>query len=414
MSKDFKFPLAVSTWGQEEKQAMYDVIDSGMHTMGHKVKSFEEEFAKFVGSKYCVMVNSGSSANLLAIASLFYKKDAISYKKNDLGYLVKQVDFRRLHYGDEIIVPAVSWATSYHPLYQYGLKLKFVDIDLETLNYNLKDLKEAITADTKAILAVNLLGNPNNFEEVIQLSESKSLLLIEDNCESMGASFKNRQAGTFGIVGTYSTFFSHHIATGEGGLIVTNDEEIYHILLSLRAHGWTRQLPKINHVSNKLDDDFKEAYRFVLPGYNVRPLEISGAVGIEQIKKLPFFIAQRRKNANQFQSLMKDYSQFISIQKELGESSWFAFAMIVKPGAPFTREKFVKTLMESGIECRPIVAGNFANNTVVKEYYDYSIHNTILKNADFIDNNGIYIGNNHIDATEMLETLDKTLQELVK
>ena len=171
------------------------------------------------------MVNSGSSANLLMIAALFYKKE------------------NPLVPGDEIIVPAVSWSTTYFPLHQYGLVMKFVDIDLETLNYDTNKLAEAISEKTKAIMLVNLLGNPNNFEEINSIIGDKEIILVEDNCESMGAEYKGQKTGTFGVVGSFSSFFSHHISTMEGGLVVTNDDELYQIMLCMRAHGWTRNLP---------------------------------------------------------------------------------------------------------------------------------------------------------------------------
>ena len=261
------YPLASSTWDQNELDAIYTVIESNHFSMGEKVRLFEEKFADYFKSKYCVMVNSGSSANLLMIASLFYRKEGLSLKA-----------------GDEIIVPAVSWSTTYFPLMQYGLKLKFVDIDIDTLNLDINSLEESITKETKAIFAVNLLGNPNNFQLLKNIADKNDLLLIEDNCESMGAKFKHKHCGTYGLMGSFSLFFSHHINTMEGGMILTDDEELYQILLSIRSHGWTRNLPKINKISNKTNDDFYEAFRFVLPGYNVRPIEMEGAVGIEQLK----------------------------------------------------------------------------------------------------------------------------------
>ena len=157
----------------------------------------------------------------------------------------------------------MSWSTTYYPLYQYGLKIKFVDIDLNTLNYDLDQLEQAVTDKTRAIMAVNLLGNPNDFGRIQQIIGERDIVLMEDNCESMGAKFEGKYAGTFGVMGGYSSFFSHHISTMEGGLIVTNDEELYQILLSLRAHGWTRNLPKQNLVcSDKSDDPFEESFRF--------------------------------------------------------------------------------------------------------------------------------------------------------
>jgi CDP-4-dehydro-6-deoxyglucose reductase, E1 len=227
--------------------------------------------------------------------------------------------------------------------------------------------------------------------------------LIEDNCESLGAVFDGKAAGTHGVMGSFSAFFSHHISTMEGGMIATNDTELYHILLSLRAHGWTRQLPKHNLVcSEKSDDPFEEAFRFVLPGYNVRPLEMSGAIGIEQVKKLPGLIAARRRNGTLLQEKLGNHPEII-IQQETGESSWFGFSLIPRPGSSLNRQALKTQLVHEGFEVRPIVAGNFANNPVV-EYFDYDVFGS-LSNADHIDKEGLFIGNHHYDITEMIEHL---------
>jgi len=383
----FKYPLATATWDRAEYDALQRVITSGMFTMGPNVFEFEKQFASYLGAKHCVMVNSGSSANLLMVAALFYSKNP------DLA----------IKAGDEVIVPAVSWSTTYYPLYQYGLKIKFVDIDLETLNFDLDALQRAVTDKTRLIMAVNLLGNPNDFTRIKSIIGARKITLIEDNCESLGARFKGRHTGTFGVMGSYSSFFSHHISTMEGGLISTDDEELHHILLSLRAHGWTRNLPKFNHVcGEKSDDSFKESFRFVLPGYNVRPLEMSGAIGIEQVKKLPMLISERRKNAALFQSVMKDHPNLI-IQKEIGESSWFGFSLVIRPGANLTRDELVTKLNTLGFEVRPIVAGNFANNEVVK-YFNSEVAGTLV-NAEHIDGNGLFVGNHHYSIAEALEQL---------
>ncbi|MDD4911803.1 MAG: DegT/DnrJ/EryC1/StrS family aminotransferase [Sideroxydans sp.] len=383
----FKFPLATATWGQEEQDAMQRVIASGMFTMGANVQAFERDFAKYVGSKHCVMVNSGSSAILLMVAALIYTKNPKL----------------KLQRGDEVIVPAVSWSTTYYPLYQYGLKIKFVDIDLNTLNYDLDQLEQAVTDKTRAIMAVNLLGNPNDFGRIKQIIGKREIVLMEDNCESMGAKFEGKQTGTFGVMGGYSSFFSHHISTMEGGLIVTDDEELYQILLSLRAHGWTRNLPKHNLVcGEKSDDPFEESFRFVLPGYNVRPLEIEGALGIEQVKRLPMLIEERRKNGKLLQAALANHPDII-IQKEIGESSWFGFSLVIRPGSKLTRKALVAKLNELGFECRPIVAGNFAKNEVVK-YFDSEVHGT-LKNAEHIDQNGLFVGNHHYPIPEAFAAL---------
>jgi CDP-6-deoxy-D-xylo-4-hexulose-3-dehydrase len=383
----FKFPLATATWGQEEQDAMQRVIASGMYTMGTNVQAFERDFAQYVGSKHCVMVNSGSSAILLMVAALFYTKNPAL----------------KLQRGDEVIVPAVSWSTTYYPLYQYGLKIKFVDIDLNTLNYDLDQLEQAVTDKTRAIMAVNLLGNPNDFGRIQQIIGDRNIVLMEDNCESMGATYQGKQTGTFGVMGGYSTFFSHHICTMEGGMIVTNDEELYQILLSLRAHGWTRNLPKNNLIcSEKSDDPFEESFRFVLPGYNVRPLEMEGALGIEQVKRLPMLIEERRKNGKLLQAALANHPDLI-IQKEIGESSWFGFSLVIRPGSKLTRKALVIKLNELGFECRPIVAGNFAKNEVVK-YFDSEVHG-VLKNAEHIDKNGLFVGNHHFPLPEAIFAL---------
>ena len=383
---NFKLPLALSSWGHEEVNAMQKVIDSGVFTMGEHVKQFEHSFAQHMGSKYCVMVNSGSSANLLMVASLFYTSN----------------DILRLKPGDEVIVPAVSWSTTYYPLNQYNLKIKFVDIDIETLNFDLRQLESAVTKETKAIFAVNLLGNPNDFHGIQQIIGDRNIHLIEDNCEAMGAEYKGKKTGTFGVMGTFSTFFSHHMSTMEGGLIVTDDEELYHIMLSLRAHGWTRNLPPKNKVSNKRADDFLESFRFVLPGYNVRPLELSGAIGIEQLKKLPSFIATRRNNAKVFLNLFEDHPELMP-QKNIENSSWFGFSLVLRRNSKLRREELITKLQNNQVDCRPIVAGNFVRNEVMK-YFNYTTHGD-LANADYIHDNGLFIGNHHIDMNKELKTL---------
>ncbi|EFI7304407.1 DegT/DnrJ/EryC1/StrS family aminotransferase [Escherichia coli] len=385
------YPLASNTWDEYEYAAIQSVIDSKMFTMGKKVELYEKNFADLFGSKYAVMVSSGSTANLLMIAALFFTNKP------------------KLKRGDEIIVPAVSWSTTYYPLQQYGLKVKFVDINKETLNIDIDSLKNANSDKTKAILTVNLLGNPNDFAKINEVINNRDIILLEDNCESMGAVFQNKQAGTFGVMGTFSSFYSHHIATMEGGCVVTDDEELYHVLLCLRAHGWTRNLPKENMVTGtKSDDIFEESFKFVLPGYNVRPLEMSGAIGIEQLKKLPGFISTRRSNAQYFVDKFKDHP-FLDIQKEVGESSWFGFSFVIKEGAAIERKSLVNNLISAGIECRPIVTGNFLKNERVLSYFDYSVHDTVA-NAEYIDKNGFFVGNHQIPLFNEIDYLRKVLK----
>jgi CDP-6-deoxy-D-xylo-4-hexulose-3-dehydrase len=358
--------------------------------MGKHVKEFECRFANYFGRKYAVMVNSGSSANLIATASLFYRGE------------------NSLTKGDEIIVPCISWATTFYPLFQYGLRLKFVDIDLDTLNYDIDELKKAVSPETKMIVAVSVLGNPCNFDEITKICDENNIILFEDNCESMGAKFKDVYTGTFGLIGTFSTFFSHHISTMEGGVIVIDDFEIYSLCKSLRNHGWTRGQEKGSVVYQEKEDDFFEAYRFILPGYNVRPLELQGAIGKVQLDKLNNFLKIRRENAKHFVELFKNDPRFI-IQKEVGVSSWFCFTMIVDPRSGIERKKALKVLSDAEVEHRIITGGNFLRQDVIK-YFDYQVTKSV--NADIAHDNGFFVGNHPVDIRDKIDYLYETLKNI--
>ena len=382
------FPLAISSWDDAEQDAMQRVIASGRFTMGPLVAQFERDFAAQMGSEHAVMVNSGSSANLLVIAAAVLNPD---------------VD---LNAGDEVLVPAVSWATTYFPLQQYGLKLRFVDIDRDTLNMDLDAAADAIGPHTKAIFAVNLLGNPNDFERLSALATEHGLLILEDNCESLGAIFQGRATGTFGLMGTFSTFFSHPISTMEGGLILTDDERTRQTLVSLRAHGWTRELPESNFVHDKTGDPFEDSFCFALPGYNVRPLEISGAIGIEQVKKIPLIVEERRKNGAHW---VKTLSQVpdVRIQREIGESSWFGFSMILEGPLAGRRREVGEALTAAGIESRPVVAGNFTRNPAMT-YLDATVPGS-LPAADAVHFDGLFVGNRHYESVQSIDVLAEIL-----
>ena len=382
------YPLAADTWDDEEYKAIDRVIKSNRFTIGPEVEKFEEEFAEYFGSKYAVMVNSGSSANLIAISALI---------------LSNKYDLKK---GDEVIVPAVSWATTYTVLHQCGLKLRFIDINLNTFNLNLDELEKAITGKTKAIFAVNLLGNPNDFDRLIEICDENNLILIEDNCESMGAKYKNKYTGTFGACGTFSTFYSHHMATMEGGMILTNDSELNDIMKSIRSHGWTRNLSEDNPF-NTNKEVFYEMFNFIFPGYNVRPIEMEAAIGREQLKKLDEFLKERKSNGKYF---LDKFSKIdtISLQENQDDSSFFGFPIIFKNESE--REKFIKSCDENNIEYRPIVAGNFTKNKVI-EYFDYTIYGD-LTNSNILHNNGLFIGNHHFDVKQDLEKIYELLVKI--
>jgi len=386
------YPLATDSWDDAELAAIARVVQSRRFTMGPEVKAFEEEAAAWFGTRHALMVNSGSSANLLAVAGLIYHPDEL------------------LGLGDEVLVPAVSWSTTYYPLHQYGLKLRFVDIDRDTLNLNLDLLEGALTPRTRAVMAVNLLGNPIDLVRLADFCGRHDLQLIEDNCESMGATVGDRQAGTWGRCGTFSTFFSHHISTMEGGFILTDDTPLYNVMTSLRAHGWVREQPQDTHLEIP-SDDFMRMFRFVLPGYNLRPLEMSGAVGREQIKKLASIVAERRANAARFRAHCGNI-EGIRLQMETGQSSWFGFSMVLEERLAGRRSELVELLGAARIDCRPIVTGNFLLNPVIR-YFDYSVAGP-TPIAEEIDANGLFVGNHSYDIGEALVRLGQLLRSFSK
>ncbi len=382
------YELAASSWGPEERAAIDRVVASDRFTMGPEVAALEAEFAQYHGMKYGVMVNSGSSANLIAVGAQFFKKN------------------NPLQRGDEVIVPAVSWSTTYHPLQQYGLKLRIVDIDLDTLNIDVSQLEDALTPETKMIVAVSILGNPADLDVMRAFADKHGLVFMEDNCESLDAELNGKKTGTFGDVNTFSFFFSHHIATMEGGMVLTDDEETCHLLRALRAHGWTRDLPSDSPIFERKDEDFFEAYRFILPGYNVRPMELSGAIGREQLKKLPAFTRQRRKNLALFQELLGDDARFI-IQRDNGIHSSFCFPIILNPAKNIDRGRVFRALQDADIGYRIITGGCILRHDVMK-FYDYETVGEVA-NAMIAHDNGFFVGNQPYDIAPQIRKLAEVL-----
>lgn len=385
-----KYKLTSNTWGREENNAINKVLKSQMYTYGKTVKKFEDKFAKYHNSKYAIMVNSGSSANLLALFMLKYK-----FKNPFLE-------------NDEIIVPALSWSTTYYPVSQAGYKIVLVDIDKETLNIDIDLVEKAITKKTRAIMAVSILGNPANLIELKRIAKKNNLILIEDNCESLGAQINNNLTGTFGELSTFSFFFSHHISTGEGGMVLTNNFEYYNILKSLRSHGWSRDLDK-NFIKKLSKNKNYEDYEFHFPGFNVRPMEFNAATGIEQLKKLNMNIKIRRKNLETFQNLFID-NKYFYIQKENGNSSSFSFPMILKNKYKFKKESIYKFLRSKKIDFRLLTGGCITCHPVI-----HKINHRIsgkLTNSIYSHKYGMFVGNHPVDISKELNYLNKCLDNL--
>lgn len=382
------YELAMPTWSEEEHDAILRTIAAGRTTMGEEVAAFEAEFAAYHAKRHAVMVNSGSSANLIAIASFFYRKD------------------KPLRAGDEVLVPAISWATTYHPLHQYGLRLRIVDVSLDSLNIDINLLEQSLTPNTRAMVAVSILGNPAALDFLRSFCSRNGLYLIEDNCESLDAELNGRKAGTFGDIGTFSLFFSHHISTGEGGVVLTDDDETYQLLRSLRAHGWTRDLPSDSILFEPREDDCIESYRFILPGYNVRPMEFQGAVGRVQLAKLAHFTNQRRRNLAYFNQLFASDERFI-IQRENGRSSSFAFTIVLNPAIDCDRAKVAAELKRADIGYRMITGGCILRHDVIN-HFNYTVAGEIT-NAFIAHDRGFFVGNAPIDLKPQIDRLREVL-----
>jgi CDP-6-deoxy-D-xylo-4-hexulose-3-dehydrase len=382
-----KFPLTYNSWNRLEEKAILNVIASGQYTYSNKVKKFEKEFAKYQGMKWGVMTNSGSSANLLAVSSLFYKKN------------------NPLKKGDEVIVPAISWATTYFPLSQNNLKLKIVDVNFSTVNIDIEKLKKAITKKTKLIVVVNILGNPCDLSEIKEICDQKKIYLMEDNCESLGAEINKKKTGTFGIISTSSFFYSHHISTIEGGMVNTNDKELYEIIKSLRSHGWSRDsdLKKINFKNKK--SKFQN-YRFLLPGYNLRPTEINAAIGSVQLKKIDKILKIRRTNFLHYQNIFKN-NKIFHIQKENGKSSAFSFIFIFRKEFLHIKEKVYAEMANNNIEYRLVTGGCILKHDVIK-FLDHEVFINV-SNANYIHENGFFLGNGHRLLKDKLINFNKII-----
>ncbi|MBD1144023.1 aminotransferase class I/II-fold pyridoxal phosphate-dependent enzyme [Pelagibacterales bacterium SAG-MED33] len=384
------YPLTYSTWNNKEKTAISKIVKSSFYSMGKTVELFEKKFAKKLNRKFAVMVNSGSSANLIGFSSLLYK--AKKYLKE----------------GDEVIVPAIAWSTTYSPLKYLGLKLKIIDINLEDLNIDTHKLKKAISKKTKMIVTVSILGVPVNLNEVEKICKKKNIIFFNDNCESLGSKIKKRQTGNFGDIATHSFFYSHHISTMEGGMCVTDNFELYCIMKSLRAHGWSRELPKKNPFQKNKK---KIEYNFVLPGFNVRPGEIHAAVGLEQLKKLNKLISYREKNWKLFYNLFKDDKRFYIQQNNFNnKNASFALTFIIRNTKKINKDKIYDKLKKNQIAYRLITGGCFTEHPY-RKFFDYKIYDN-LKNAKKAHKDGFFVGNAGQDLSYQIMKLHKVLKDI--
>lgn len=365
------------SFGAAEVSAMVEQSLSTFVTMGKQVRAFEEQAAKYFDAKYCVMNNSGSSANLLAVAALANPAWKHSLKP-----------------GDEVIVPALSWATTVWPLIQHQLVPVFVDCDLSTYNFDMQKLEAAITTRTRAIMLVHVYGNPCDMDAIMALAKKYRLYVIEDTCESMGATYHGKPVGSIGDLGTMSLYFSHHITTFEGGLTFTNNFDMAELLRVLRAHGWSREADeKEKYIQDYPDIDPR--FIFINIGYNLRPTEVQAVMGSKQLPKLAGFVAARRVARDHYLQGLSKYADVLSFQQEQkgGVASWFGFGMVVNEKAPFSVKDITTFLNQRNIETRPIIAGNMARHPALT-MFTYRSAGT-LANCDTIMKRGFAIGCHH-------------------
>lgn len=368
-SDDFKYPLLSDGYTEQDLIEGCKVLLSRKITMGSVTKTFEKYFAKKLNAKYALMVNSGSSANLL---SFFCLTNVL--KKN------------RVKEGSECIVPAICWSTTLWPIVQSGLKPIFVDVDEDTFCINYEAIKKKITKKTRVIILVNVLGNCPDLLKIRKLAKKKNLYLIEDNCESLGSKLSNKHLGTIGDFGTFSFYYSHQVTGGEGGMIICKSKEDYKILQSLRAHGWDREFSKKN----------VKDFNFINQGFNLRPMDISAAIAFNQFKRLKKMIYIRSKNRdliiNTFKSSKKFKNEFKFFQPRNNlKPSWFGFPILINNSKKYYKQKYLEFLNKNKIETRPIISGNFINQKSVQ------IHNIKYKKNEFlnsqkIEDDGFFIG----------------------
>jgi len=377
----YRYMLLENGFSKKDLDIGSKILKSGNITMNTETKKFEEAFAKKLNVKYAVMTNSGSSANLLAAFAACNPLRKNRFKK-----------------GDEVIIPALCWPTSLWPLHQTGLKIKFVDINPKTLNVDAQEIISSVTKKTKVIMLVNVLGISSNNRKIKDFAKKKNLIVLEDNCEALGAKLNKKHLGTFGDFGTFSFFYSHQITSGEGGMIVCHDKNDYEILVSLRSHGWSRSNnPKQYLMYAKKYPKIDPRYIFINQGFNLRPTDVQAAIGHSQFKRLNKFIKMRSENKNKIiESLKNDYRwknqfSFVDIPKNIFPSYMGLPIQLNKNMTKEIKMKLLHHLESKGVETRPILTGNFLNQPSIK-LFGISKKKIKFKGVQTVEDLGFLIG----------------------
>lgn len=378
----YRMPIALDSFGAEERRAVHEVLDSGRYTQGERVAALERAFAQYVGASHAIMVNSGSSANLVAITAT-----------NFASQLAPELTNGTLRSGDEVIISALCWPTTITPLLNLQLRPVFCDVELDSLNLSVETVARVRTKKTRGVVAVSVLGNPSGMAELRDYCRAEKLVLWEDAAESLGAHTPGGDMiGALGLTGSFSFYFSHHITTMEGGCVTTNEPIVADLARSVRAHGWTRfeaQSGLLDTLENSGEIDPR--FHFLLPGYNVRSTEIAAAVGLVQLSKLPGMVKRRRELAQKRADVLATHNKMVAVPgADAGDGhSWMAFPMLFD--SQRSKAAAQASLERAGVETRPIIAGNILQHPI-KNYLGASDAPDGLTACDHVFRHGFMIG----------------------
>ncbi|MCM8816247.1 MAG: lipopolysaccharide biosynthesis protein RfbH [Candidatus Omnitrophica bacterium] len=395
-----------------DEKELINLVDASIEfwlTEGRYSKEFGEKLARFFGIKYCILTNSGSSANLLAISAL-------------TSPLLKE---KRLKPGDEVITTACGFPTTLNPIIQNNLVPVFIDIELGNYNIQVEKIEKAITKKTKAVFIAHTLGNPVDLDKIMKIVKKYKLWFIEDNCDSLGSKYKGKYTGTFGHISTCSFYPAHHITTGEGGAVLTNNPILKKIILSFRDWGrdcWCETGcdnscgKRFSWKLGKLPYGYDHKYIYSHIGYNLKMTDLQAAIGIAQLEKLPGFIKTRRKNFSKLFEFFKKYEKYFVLPQweKDSEPAWFGFPLLIKKDAPFSRSEIVNYLENNKIATRMLFGGNLLRQPAYQGIIRKTIGN--LKNTDYVMNNlfwiGVYPGITEEKMKYILNTFDKFMQKI--
>jgi CDP-4-dehydro-6-deoxyglucose reductase, E1 len=399
-----KIPYAGRVFDANELFSLVDASLDFWLTEGRFAQEFSEKIADFLGVENVILTNSGSSANLLALSAL------TSAKLGD----------KKLKPGDEVITVAAGFPSTVFPILQLGLIPVFVDVDIPTYNIDIRQLEEAITPLTRCIFLAHTLGNPFNVKEILKIAEKYNLWLVEDNCDAFGSLYGGHYTGTFGHLSTMSFYPAHHITTGEGGAVVTNDETLTGILRSFRD--WGRDCycaggenntcgKRFSQKSGDLPLGYDHKYVYSELGYNLKMTDLQAAIGAAQMDKLPAFCDARRTNFNHLTTIFSRYKSWFILPEatENSDPAWFSFIITLKPGVPFSREELVNHLNSNGIETRNLFAGNLTRQPAL-QHAKFRIAGPLV-NTDFIMTNTFFIGTFPGMTGEMIKYIDKVITD---